>query len=452
MILSQLINIFILIISTLANFGICDNMSMNMDDTSAYTRPDIQDAGNRTFHWLCCVFLLFLLPSVSASYSFAGRINVSMFLQIISCIYSVVEALFLRFSDNDGVENRTSRGSAWSILILLGLSLFFGGLASGTGLLIKNKLLQTFISNTGESRLKYAHNALSFLVVINGFTKSCLAPVAMFGFCRESHTGQCIAHGIMGNAFVLYGFIYAMVLVIPSIRNNKGPYSQDYIDSWVMCLWGIVNTFTEHRWGREGWNHGDYQHTAMGIIWWAGGLLGIFLGRGGKRTFVPSLLIIFTGWAMSEHSQHLIISTKVHYFFGLILMVGGSLRIIEISFLLKDQRTLDKIYSFQYLAPFCLVCGGILFMGASEEQLVLVLRLGADHSAYLLVAVAAAFLLYLWMLLCLELYNHLATQQEKGFLSNYASTLPSHMVDIESSTVSNQDDIDDDIDFELASN
>ncbi|SCW03868.1 LAFE_0H00804g1_1 [Lachancea fermentati] len=393
---------------------------MEMDDTEEFTRPNIVAAGSKTFHWLCTLLLLLILPSISTCLTFAGKLYSSVFLQIISTGYAVVEALVLRFPDGDGHENRTSRGTAWFLAGLLVATVFFGSLASGTGALVQNKKLQSFISHTGEKTLNIIHRTLSFAVILTGWVKVCLAPVALFGFCRGKHTGQCIAHGVMGSSFVLYGFVYALVLVIPWIRNSQSSFTQDHIDSWVICIWGIVNTFTEHRWGREGWGHGDYQHTAMGIIWWAGGLLGIFLSRGGRRTFVPSLLIIFTGWAMSEHTQHLLISTKVHALFGLVLMSGGALRIVEISFLLRDQRTDTVIHSFQYLAPFCLVCSGILFMGANEEQLELVLRLGADHSAYILVVISGAFLVYLWMLLCLEFYLKLVNTQERLSIGDYS--------------------------------
>lgn len=55
------------------------------------------------------------------------------------------------------------------------------------------------------------------------------------------------------------------------------------------------------------------QHTMMGVLWWAGGMLGIFLSRGGRRSFVPAIIIIMTGWGMSSHEQALMISTKVGY-------------------------------------------------------------------------------------------------------------------------------------------
>lgn len=426
-------------------FFIRTGMAMDMDDTEEYTRPDIVDAGSKTFHWLCTLLLLLIIPSFATCLSMAGKIYSAVFLQILCGIYSILEAFVLRFADWEGVENRTSRGTAWFLVGLIWVTIFFGGLASGTGLLVRNKKLQAFISHTGSKKLFYLHRALSLMTVLTGWVKVCLAPVALFGFCREKHTGQCIAHGIMGSAFILYGFVYAMVLVIPWMRNSQAPYSQDQIDSWVMCAWGIVNTFTEHRWGREGWSMSDYQHTIMGVIWWSGGILGIFLSRGGKRTFVPSLLIIFTGWAMSEHSQHLLISTKVHYMFGLVLMCGGALRIVEISFLLRDERTSDKIYSFQYLAPFCLVCGGIIFMGATEEQLVLVLRLGADHSAYILVLASAAFLVFFWMLSCLDFYLHLMNRGQQGFLFKYSQHYdPSqHELGLELENVSELNDAED---------
>lgn len=395
--------------------------AMNMDDIEEYTRPEINAAGSKTFHWLASMTFLLLLPSFSTTLTFGGKVYSSLFFQSISCAYCLVEALFLRFPDGDGIENRTSRGCSWALLLLSGLTFLTGAIYTGSNFLLFNDRIKSALSHIASTKVEIAHRVLSLLCVLGGWVKICLAPVALFGFCRGKHTGQCIAHGIMGTAFVLYGFVYVTVLVLPWLRNNNGKYSQDFYDSCVMCAWGIVNTFTEHRWGREEWNHGDYQHTAMGIIWWAGGLVGIYLSRDGSRTFVPGLLIIVTGWAMSEHSQKLIISTKVHYLFGLVLMSGGALRIIEIAFLLRDRRTDKHIHSFQYLPPFCLICSGILFMGANEEQLILVLRLGADHGAYSLILISGAFLVFLWQLLCLNFYQRLIEQKSGSFLDNHHS-------------------------------
>lgn len=61
------------------------------------------------------------------------------------------------------------------------------------------------------------------------------------------HQGQCLAHFIMGSSFVAYGIVMLLMLRVGGpllIRNGK---SQEWYDSWVILLWGIVNTFTEHR-------------------------------------------------------------------------------------------------------------------------------------------------------------------------------------------------------------
>lgn len=379
---------------------------------------------SKTFHWILTLALLLVLPSLSSVLAFADRLHWSLLLQCVSTGYSVFESLFLDFPDNvDNHENRTSKGTSWFLSALLGATIFVGTLINGSNLVI-NKFYPHWQSR-GEYGFTYKiYKTLSFLAVLTGWVRVCMAPVALFGFCYGKHTGQCIAHGIMGSAFILYSFVLSFVLVVPWIRthqlhNSSNLKSQEFYDSTVMCVWGIVNTFTEHRWGTEDWSMGDYQHTAMGIIWWSGGLLGMYLSMKNRRTFIPSALLVFTGYSMSQHSQHLEISTKVHSLFGLALMGAGVTRVIEILFLLHDKACSEtgRILSFQYMPPFCLTLAGILFMSATEEQLQLVHDLGSDHSAYILVVSSAAFLIFLWNQLLLALYLRLVGYDENGELS-----------------------------------
>ena len=394
----------------------CADMVMEGDDLPS---PQPTHAASKTFHWIMTLALTLILPSISGVLVFAERLHAAVIFQLVSAAYAVVEVVFLSFPDGDGVENRTSRGTGVTFMLMSAVTVVFALVHSGS------KVLQPTatgrIAHMGERSVRIVHRALSVLVTLVGWVRVCMAPIALFGFCRDKHTGQCLAHGIMGSAFVWYGFVYAMVLVLPYFRESSHPRSQEFYDSTLMMVWGVVNTFTEHRWGKEPWNHGDYQHTAMGIIWWCGGLLGMFLSRGGRRSFVPALLLIYTGWAMSEHVQMLQVSTKVHAMFGIVLMTGGALRIMEISFLLRDERSIPgRIMSFQYLPSFCLVESGVLFMGANEEQLELVLRLHADHSSYIMVVTGGAFMIYLWMLLLLELYQRLTLTSNIN-LSSYAA-------------------------------
>ncbi|GME85524.1 unnamed protein product [[Candida] boidinii] len=103
--------------------------------------------------------------------------------------------------------------------------------------------------------------------------------------------------------------------------------------------------------------------------------------------------------------------------FGIVLMFGGFFRIIEISFILNDEKcdkSNDKIFSFQYLPALALIESGILFMGANEEQMQLIHDLGADHSSYILVLTSASFLIFLWFLMILEFYLKLLGYTSSG--------------------------------------
>lgn len=377
------------------------------------------NATSKSFHWILSVFVLLIIPSVASSFAFANRISWAVFLHLILTAYSVVESLFLDFPDNkDDHENRTSKGTSWFLSLLLAGTLFMGTLINGSNLIV-NKYYPHLASNSTNNRLSYkVYKYLSFIVVLTGWVRVSMAPVALFGFCYGKHTGQCIAHGIMGSSFIVYGFVLALLLVVPWFRKRDRGKPQEFYDSLVMGVWGIVNTFTEHRWGREGWSMGDYDHTSMGLIWACGGFLGLWLSRKGQRSFIPALLLIYTGWSMSQHVQHLELSTKIHAMFGLVLMAGGFSRIIEILFVLKDKFCSESggIISFQYFPPVCLVLSGLMFMSANEEQLILVHDLGAPAAAYILTVVAAGFMIFLWMLLVISLYLRLVGYDEDGEL------------------------------------
>lgn len=379
-------------------------LGMNMNEHVMFPRPDIQEPVSRSLHWICSIIFTFMFPCLQyASYK-GKRFKSTACISVISAVYSTIDSFLLNYYSNDSKP----------ITFLIIINCCFSGLQLAhtyyiLHLVLKIKNDRSYKNFTTSVLLESWNVANIFL----GFLIICLIPVAYFGTCKGSHLGQCSAHGIMGTSFILYGFIYLYPLLKPK-GNSSVAYSQDFIDSCVMCAYGIVNTFTEHRWGREGWFMHDYQHTAMGIIWWCGGLLGILSSWKNKRTIMPSLILMITGWAMTQHKQKLEISTHVHYFFGLVLMLGSLMRIIEITFILKDKNNNNNaVQSFQYLPSLCLVCSGILFMSANEEQLEIVLGLGAEHSSYIMVVLSGAFLLHFWMIFCVKLGIHLSSHSIK---------------------------------------
>ena len=204
------------------------------------------------------------------------------------------------------------------------------------------------------------HGVLGKAFPVASWVQMLFGGITALGFCRGDHLGQCLAHFIMGSAFIGYGIILTIILVVGQMWLKRTGRSQEFFDSILIAVWGCVNTFTEHRWGGP-WVKNDLQHTSMGIVWWCAGLLGVWLSRKRdgqpKRNLFPALVIMLTGWGMSAHPQALELSTHVHTMFGYTLMAAGAMRVVEISFVLKDRNSLSdtdpaEINSFQYLTPF----------------------------------------------------------------------------------------------------
>lgn len=202
------------------------------------------------------------------------------------------------------------------------------------------------------------HGVLGKVMPVASWVQMLFGGIAALGYCRDDHLGQCLAHFIMGSAFIGYGIIMMIMLLVGQAWLRRSGRSQEFFDSAIIAAWGCVNTFTEHRWGGA-WVANDIQHTTMGVVWWCAGLAGMWLSRRRdgrpKRNFVPGFVIFLTGWAMSGHPQHLMLSTMVHTFFGYSLMAAGLARIVEVAFVLKDEQTISEdgdANSFQYIAPF----------------------------------------------------------------------------------------------------
>jgi hypothetical protein len=203
------------------------------------------------------------------------------------------------------------------------------------------------------------HSILGKLMPVLSWTQMIFGGITALGFCQGEHVGQCAAHFIMGSAFIGYGIILTIMLLVGQMWLRRRNQSQEFFDSAMIAAWGCVNTFTEHRWGTA-WVKNDWQHTSMGIIWWAAGLAGIWLSKdrdgNPKRNFIPGFVIFITGYGMSAHPQELMVSAATHTMFGYTLMGAGLTRVIEIAFILKDKPSLSddgRAYnSFQYIPVF----------------------------------------------------------------------------------------------------
>lgn len=247
--------------------------------------------------------------------------------------------------------------------------------------------------------------------------------IAMTGMCWSIpgyHMGQCLAHFIMGSAFIGYGCF--VMLRYFNLTRESLPLPDDAYDSMVIMCWGIVNTFTEHKFG-ERWSHGDMQHTSMGILWWFGGMLAVFVSfklRGSVVNVFPSVILGITGIAMALHFQHRAFSTMLHAYFGVTLMLSSLVRILSMYWSTGVRG--DK-GNLGILTAFLLVQSGILFMGSNEETLAFLDDVvGIDPASYGMLLCAAAFLITLWMALLIFIYVQYG--ERRGDFADGPSTAP----------------------------
>ena len=295
-------------------------------------------------------------------------------------------------------ENVHAKFANWLMLILI--------VQLSMGVTLKLHIERGFLGKIRRVIVK-AHGILGCIMPVVSWVQMVFGGIASQGFCQGDHLGQCLAHFIMGSAFIGYGIVLTILLLNGQALLARSGRSQEFWDSLVISLWGCVNTFTEHRWGGP-WVKNDLQHTSMGVIWWAAGLVGIWLSRDRagrpRRNLIPGIVIFMTGWAMSGHPQDLDLSTHVHAVFGYTLMAAGLTRMIEISFILRDKTTLlgpeggdvdPEINSFQYLPVFLLYASGFMFMGATEEQMAVLAGAHVTHVSYILILYSLAFLMFL---------------------------------------------------------
>ncbi|KAJ1971785.1 hypothetical protein H4R35_005057 [Dimargaris xerosporica] len=306
---------------------------------------------------------------------------------------------------------------SFSRFVLLAL-----GLQAGCGIYLKLHLERRFKCDPLRPFLKPIHRYLGLLTTLVAWVQVLLGFIALSGFCYADHFGQCLAHFIMGSSFVWYGVWLLLSLTLAGSWLRSKGRSPEFYDSVAILAWGIFNTFTEHRWN-EPWTHKDLQHTAMGILWWAGGLVGVAMTwrtSPDSRSMIPSLIILFTGLAMGAHHQHTEFSTKIHAFFGGSLTIAAVTRIIELILLTQQRAHLTTalgasqdppIQPFQYIPVFFLMLSGTMFMSANEESLHTLMDWGADPASYALLIVSVAFMLFFVALSLINLYKRLREPQ-----------------------------------------
>ncbi|KAJ2802691.1 hypothetical protein H4R20_003181 [Coemansia guatemalensis] len=308
-------------------------------------------------------------------------------------------------------ENAHSKFS-WFMLWLLVAQLSAGGY-------LKAHTERRF-NDRARPYIKIAHKYMAILMIVVSYVQVLLGVVAYLGYCYDGYLGQCLAHLIMGSSFLAYGIWLLLLLRLASPWLSQFGRSPELYDSVTIMAWGLFNTFTEHGFIDEahGWSHKDLQHTSLGVIWFCGGLLSTYMLRKAgpsERSMFPAIILIVTGCAMGSHEQDTEFSTRVHFVFGLSLVLAGFTRCLEILLITTNLIRTDskEPNPFQYIPVFFLCHSGMMFMSANYESVHAIGNIGVDIGTYSLGYLSISFLLFFYAYFLVQLYSELGKRQNK---------------------------------------
>ncbi|KAI5198492.1 hypothetical protein AUEXF2481DRAFT_44233 [Aureobasidium subglaciale EXF-2481] len=199
--------------------------------------------------------------------------------------------------------------------------------------------------------------------------------VVFGGIYRDRLIFSGMAHAVKGGIFFWYGILtlgrwmgafsdfgwaWNVKPRHPMVsRFAAGLPSAEFVESFVIWLYGASNVFLEHlnAWGKP-WSAQDLEHVSITIMFFGGGLMGMLIESEKVRTLfntsvstwqeeaahygdaaekelqewdvpktyktslnpMPGLVIMLLGMSMSGHHQHSMVSTMMHQQWGTLFM------------------------------------------------------------------------------------------------------------------------------------
>ncbi|GAB7337352.1 hypothetical protein MBLNU457_g2702t3 [Dothideomycetes sp. NU457] len=281
--------------------------------------------------------------------------------------------------------------------------------------------------------IKIIYVVLERFQPILGFLAICTGFITWWGIFHPSGLFNGLAHWIKGGLFAWYGLLtlgrwmgafcdfgwgwnvrpdYPLV----SRFASKMP-SCEFVESFLFFFYGASNVFLEHlgSWGGA-WEAADFEHVAITIMFFGGGLLGMLIESKTARHFLnsnilikqeesiryigpieaqkeawtqpkqyttslnpmPGLVVILLGLMMSSHSQNSMVSSMVHKQWGMLLMCAGLARGVTYILMYLNPPTshFPSRPPSEVVAAFCLVAGGLVFMASTRDVVIML-----EHSA-----------------------------------------------------------------------
>ncbi|KAI7221578.1 hypothetical protein KC333_g1628 [Hortaea werneckii] len=316
-----------------------------------------------------------------------------------------------------------------------------------------------------------------------GFTALITGLIVTGGLFRTGEMLNGLAHMIKGGIFFWYGILtfgrwmgaFAAVGWAWNIRPSQSQQQQqqegrrigmvrweekvpsaEFVESFVIWLYGASNVFLEHLsgWGGE-WTARDLEHVSITLLFFGGGMLGMvveskwvgppptmaattvvegfpgdeeephrrkspaYLGAGAegyaeehhiherhratsRRRIplnpMPALTIMLLGTMMAAHHQASEVSTKLHSQWGNLFTAFALARgVTYITLYLKPPTSSHPSRPpTEIITSFCLCAGGLVFMTSASEVVATIEANGLDASVVSMVCMGLTCVILAW--------------------------------------------------------
>ncbi|KAJ5986049.1 hypothetical protein N7451_010414 [Penicillium sp. IBT 35674x] len=305
------------------------------------------------------------------------------------------------------------------------------------------------------------YNVTDRIILPFGFIATATGAVTYGGIFHGNEIFNGLAHFIKGGIFFWYGVLTVGRFIgawadLGWAWNKKPPAcvvgwkakvpSGEFVESFVIWLYGVTNVFLEHLAGRgKEWSAADLEHVAISIMFFGGGLVGMLVESHRIRDALndslfrsptskpvdqvwqpptsqvvplnpmPALVILLLGMMMGSHHQDSMTSTMVHKQWGNMLIGFASSRGMTyvLLFLRPPTSYLPGRPPTEILAGFCLMSGGLIFM-LSTRQVIEVMEL-YELDAMFSFTVALGFTAFIMSLVVLNIaFKAWAVKRERA--------------------------------------
>ena len=183
-------------------------------------------------------------------------------------------------------------------------------------------------------------------------------------------------------------------------RRKAAMPSAEFVESFVIFLYGASNVFLEHlaAWG-QAWSAQDLEHVSITIMFFGGGLCGMLIESTRIRDLLntailtspaaklnkelsnapktysfslnpfPGLIILLLGLMMSSHHQSSMVSTMIHKQWGTLFVGFALARAVTyiLQYLAPPSSYLPSRPPSEIISSFCLISGGLIFMASNKD-------------------------------------------------------------------------------------